>query len=152
MVISRKSESVTIPASIPPTEMVHSYWYLNGVRCFDSIWLPQFPTSCASLNTVESHCLLYIPTVIRVSRTLENIMGECFANEIVQWCGKGYEIEVTKMGQNCTLFLQCNCNYFLVHRFPNTVTVAWEECWHSSLIPEPCILASSLWCCKWSKR
>jgi len=53
---------------------------------------------------VESHCLLYIPTVIRVSRTLENIMGECFANEIVQRCGKGYEIEVTKMGQNYTLF------------------------------------------------
>jgi len=55
----------------------------------------------------QPHCLLYTPTVIRVSRTLENIMGECFANEIVQWCGKGYEIEVTKMGQNYTLFLQC---------------------------------------------
>jgi len=48
---------------------------------FDSIWLPQFPTSSVSLNTVESHCLLCIPTVIRVYRTLENIMGECFANE-----------------------------------------------------------------------
>ena len=46
--------------------------------------------------------------VIRVSRSLENIMGECFANEIVQWCGKGYEIEVTKMA-----FLQCNNNYFI---------------------------------------
>jgi len=29
--------------------------------CFDSIWLPQFHTSSASLNTVETHCLLYIP-------------------------------------------------------------------------------------------
>jgi len=42
----------------------------------DSIWLSQFPNSSASLNTVESHCLLYIPTVIRVSRTLVNVMGE----------------------------------------------------------------------------
>jgi len=25
------------------------------------IWLPQFDTSSASLNTVETHCLLYIP-------------------------------------------------------------------------------------------
>jgi len=25
-------------------------------------------------NTVESHCMLYIPTVIRVSRTLANII------------------------------------------------------------------------------
>ena len=29
------------------------------VRCFDSIWLPQFPSSSASSNIVESHCLLY---------------------------------------------------------------------------------------------
>ena len=28
---------------------------------FDSILLLQFATSSASLNTVESHCLLYIP-------------------------------------------------------------------------------------------
>jgi len=28
--------------------------------CFDSIWLPQFHTYSASLNTVETHCLLYI--------------------------------------------------------------------------------------------
>ena len=38
-------------------------------------------------------------------------MGECFANEIVQWCGKGYEIEVTKMGQNYALFLQWSCPF-----------------------------------------
>jgi len=44
----------------------------------------QFPTSSASLNTMESHCLLYIPTVIRFSRTLVNAMGECFANGILQ--------------------------------------------------------------------
>jgi len=28
--------------------------------CFDSICLPQFHTYSASLNTVETHCLLYI--------------------------------------------------------------------------------------------
>jgi len=50
----------------------------------DSISLPQFPTSSAALNTVESHCLLYIPTVIRFFGTLVNVMGECFANEILQ--------------------------------------------------------------------
>jgi len=33
----------------------------NKKGCFDSIWLPQFHTSSASLNTVESQCLLYIP-------------------------------------------------------------------------------------------
>jgi len=38
---------------------------VNLDGCFDSIWLPQFPTSSASLNTVESHCLLYIPTMLR---------------------------------------------------------------------------------------
>jgi len=27
----------------------------------DAIWLHQFATSSATLNTVESHCLLYIP-------------------------------------------------------------------------------------------
>ena len=58
----------------------------NG--CFDSIWLPQFPTSSASLNTVESHCLLCIPTMLRFSGILVNVMGECFANEILQRCGK----------------------------------------------------------------
>ena len=29
--------------------------------CFDSSWLSQFHTSSASLNTVETHCLLSIP-------------------------------------------------------------------------------------------
>jgi len=29
--------------------------------CLDSIWLPQFHTSSASLSTVETHCLIYIP-------------------------------------------------------------------------------------------
>ena len=41
--------------------------------CFDSIWLPQFPTSLTSLYTVESHCLLYIPND-QIIRTLVNIM------------------------------------------------------------------------------
>ena len=29
--------------------------------CFDLIWLPQFHTSSASFNTVETHWLVYIP-------------------------------------------------------------------------------------------
>ena len=39
-----------------------------------------------------------IKNLIRLSRTLANVMGEYFANEIVQSCGKWYETEVTKMG------------------------------------------------------
>ena len=39
-----------------------------------------------------------IKHLIRLSRTLVDVMGEYFANEIVQSCGKGYETEVTKMG------------------------------------------------------
>ena len=68
-------------------------------RAFCNASIPQGPSGkqLASANCLRS-------TVIRVSRTLENIMGECFANEIVQWCGKAYEIEVTKMGQNYTHF------------------------------------------------
>ena len=39
-----------------------------------------------------------INNLIWLSRTLANVMGEYFANEIVQSCGKRYETEVTKMG------------------------------------------------------
>ena len=39
-----------------------------------------------------------IKNLIWLSRTLANIMEECFANEIVQSCGKGCETEVTAMG------------------------------------------------------
>ena len=39
-----------------------------------------------------------IKNLIWLSRTLANVMGEYFANEIVQSCGKGYETEITKMG------------------------------------------------------
>ena len=39
-----------------------------------------------------------IKNLIRLSRTLANVMGEYFANEIVQLCGKWYETEVTKIG------------------------------------------------------
>ena len=39
-----------------------------------------------------------IKKLIWLSRTLVNVMGEYFANEIVQSCGKRYETEVTKMG------------------------------------------------------
>ena len=94
--------------------------YLNQMHCkikkgcFDSVWLPQFPTSSASLNTVETHHLLYIPTVITVSRTLVSIMAECFANEIVQRCAKGYEIEV----KTIHFFLQCGQLYTCYHNLP----------------------------------
>ena len=36
--------------------------------------------------------------LIWLSRTLANVMGKYFANEIVQLCGKAHETEVTKMG------------------------------------------------------
>ena len=39
-----------------------------------------------------------IKNLIMLSRTLANVMGEYFANEIVQSCGKWYETEVTAMG------------------------------------------------------
>ena len=58
-----------------------------------NLWLPRFPAYSTTLSTVESHCLLCIPTMLRFSRTLANVMEECFANGILQWCG----IEVTKM-------------------------------------------------------
>ena len=39
-----------------------------------------------------------IKNLIRLSRPLVNVMGEYFANEIIQSCGKWYETEVTAMG------------------------------------------------------
>ena len=39
-----------------------------------------------------------IKKLIWLSRILANVMGEYFANETVQSCGKGYETKVTKMG------------------------------------------------------
>jgi len=54
----------------------------------------------------------------------------------------GYIADITNKENSHIAFHRVahNCNYFLVHRLPNTVTVAWEECWHSSLIPEPFLL------------
>jgi len=58
------------------------------------------------MNTVESHCLLCIPTVIRFSRI--------FAWRMYEILGK-YETEVNKMGQNNPYFLKgltagtCTC-------------------------------------------
>jgi len=40
---------------------INNYIIAKKKGCFDSIWLPQFHTSSASLSTVETHCLLYIP-------------------------------------------------------------------------------------------
>ena len=39
-----------------------------------------------------------IKNLIWLSRTLVNVMGEYFANEIVRSCGKGHETDVTEMG------------------------------------------------------
>ena len=39
-----------------------------------------------------------IKNLIWISRTLVNVIGEYFANEIVQSCGKWYETDVAKMG------------------------------------------------------
>jgi len=36
----------------------------------------------------------------QISRTLVNVMGECFADDFDQGCGERYEIEINKMGQN----------------------------------------------------
>ena len=58
-------------------------------------YLMQGPISSASLN-VESNCLLYVPTVIRFSRALINVMGECFSNHIVQWCGNKMKLRQPK--------------------------------------------------------
>ena len=49
------------PSDVSLTNLIHCK---KEKGCFDSIWLPQFPVSSASLNTVVSHCLLYIPAVI----------------------------------------------------------------------------------------
>ena len=56
-----------------------------------SIWLPQFPTFCTLLNTVDSHCLLYIPNFQNISKCHGRIG---FADDFVQWCGERYEIEI----------------------------------------------------------
>ena len=45
--------------------LCHSQWRAGEDTakkkgCFDSIWLPRLHTSSATLNTVETHCLLYI--------------------------------------------------------------------------------------------
>ena len=74
----------------------------NG--CSDSIWSPQVSFNC--LHALFKHNGVPLPALdskqiknlIWFSRTLVNVMGEYFANEIVKSCGKGYETEVTKMG------------------------------------------------------
>ena len=45
-----------------------------------------------------------IKNLIWLSRTLANVMGKYFANEIVQSCGKGYETEVTAMVKTMPTF------------------------------------------------
>ena len=46
----------------------------------------------------EGKLVIGVKNLIWLSRTLANVMGEYFANEIVQSCGKGYETDVTKTG------------------------------------------------------
>ena len=58
-------------------------------------------TQWVPLHTLDSK---HIKNLIWLSRTLANVMGEYFVNEIVQSCGKGYETEVTTMGYNYPLF------------------------------------------------
>ena len=60
-----------------------------------------FPTNFASLNSVESHCLLYIPTVIRFPRMLVILIGECFATEIL--CKQNWNWNNNKNGPNYPL-------------------------------------------------
>ena len=70
--------------------------------CFDSIWLPR---AVSHLFCIIKYSGVPLPALhSKFSRTLVNIMGECLPNEIVQWCGKRYEIEVTKLGQ---IYSQC---------------------------------------------
>ena len=54
--------------------------------CFDSIWLLQFPLPLVCiiqvpLATLDSQT---VKNLIGLSRTLVNVMGEYFANEIVK--------------------------------------------------------------------
>ena len=46
---------------------------------------------------MDSFHKLQIVNLIGLYRTLVNVVGEYFANEIVQSCGKVYETEVTKI-------------------------------------------------------
>ena len=89
--------STIFPALSGPTCKSPTMHFTKRRVYFDSIWLLQFPASSASLNTVESHCLLCILTVIKFSRTLVNIMGECFANENeLKWL-KNYPLFLTML-------------------------------------------------------
>ena len=58
----------------PPQDLAVKLLHCKVKGCFDSIWLPQFPTSSTSLYTVESHCLLYIPNY-QITRTLVKLMS-----------------------------------------------------------------------------
>ena len=62
-------------------------------------WLERMLTVREYQNFLEKGKLVVgVKNLIWPSRTLANVMGEYFANEIVQSCGKGYETEVTKTG------------------------------------------------------
>jgi len=61
-----------------PNIVVDNYCLVSVIRATLG-----FPTIFASLNSVESHYLLYIPTVIRFLRMLVILIGECFATEIL---------------------------------------------------------------------
>ena len=67
----------------------------------------------------------------KFSRTLVNIMGECFANEIVQWWGKRYEIEVTRMGmgQNYPLFLMVQAEIIMCGSSDLVACSTWLQVW-----------------------
>ena len=94
------------------------YQLLRHCKNFDSICLPQFPTFSASLNTVESHCLLCIPTVIRFSRTLVNVMGEWFANEILRKVCKWVKEPTFSYSDIVMLLLWGKRHSYLCHQMP----------------------------------
>ena len=63
----------------------------------DSIWLPQFSLNCPHCWTQLSPTAHFrFRTDWELDLTFQNI--SYFANGVVQSCGKGWEMEVTKMG------------------------------------------------------
>ena len=62
-------------------------------------------TQFGYLSFLLSACNVGVPLPALDSKQINNfpehyVVGEYFANEIVQSCGKGYETEVTKIGKN----------------------------------------------------
>ena len=65
--------------------------FIEGLFWNQFGYLSFLPLLHSWLNTVESHCLLYIPNFQNISKC-HGRMG--FADDFVQWCGERYEIEI----------------------------------------------------------